>query len=195
MSRGHTKELLLEIGRKVFLERGYNHAGIECILQEAGVPKGSFYNYFPSKEEFGLQVIDGFAACHEEVLEQHLGNHTIPPLQRLRGYFCYVIDRLGEGNCRKGCLIGNLSQEMADQSERFRARLEEILKTWVARFQACLAEARENGSIPLDTDVRLLAEFWMNAWQGSVMRAKTARSTEPLQTFLRMTIDRFERPS
>ena len=73
MARGETKSRLLEAGRNIFLEKGFNHAGIEAILQVAGVPKGSFYNYFESKEDFGLQVIDDFARCHDEWLEAYLG--------------------------------------------------------------------------------------------------------------------------
>jgi TetR/AcrR family transcriptional repressor of nem operon len=192
MAKVNTKDLLLETGRKVFLERGYNHAGIESILQEAGVPKGSFYNYFESKEDFGLQVIERFAACHDEELDRCLNDPTLDPLARLRSYFQTVIDKLEEGRCRKGCLIGNLSQEMADQSERFRARLEEVLDGWVKRIESCLLEAQNRGAISPTEDIRTLAEFLLNAWQGAILRAKTARSTAPLKIFVRMTLDRIQ---
>ena len=61
MSKETTKTILLEAGRRIFLEKGYTNSGIETILQAAGVPKGSFYYYFASKEDFGLQVLDRFA--------------------------------------------------------------------------------------------------------------------------------------
>ena len=192
MAKVNTKDLLLETGRKVFLERGYNHAGIDSILHEAGVPKGSFYNYFESKEDFGFQVIERFAACHDKELDCCLNDSTIKPLVRLRNYFQTVIDKLEEGRCRKGCLIGNLSQEMSDQSERFRARLEEVLVGWVSRIESCLLEAQDRGEISPREDVRSLAEFWLNAWQGAILRAKTARSTAPMKTFLQMTLDRVQ---
>ena len=63
MSKEKTKDLLLEAGKKAFLQRGYNNSGIESIVQEAGVPKGSFYYYFASKEDFGMRVLDRFAEC------------------------------------------------------------------------------------------------------------------------------------
>jgi TetR/AcrR family transcriptional repressor of nem operon len=186
MARGVTRNRLIEAGRAVFLEKGYNHAGIEAILQAAGVPRGSFYNYFESKEDFGLQVIDDFARGYNAELEQCLGDTTVGPLARLRGYFESLIERLESNRCRNGCLVGNLSQEMADQSEVFRARLEEIFEHWVDRYTACLEEARAAGELPDDTDVRGLAEFLLNSWQGAVLRAKTARSTAPLRIFVEL---------
>jgi TetR/AcrR family transcriptional repressor of nem operon len=186
MSKEKTKMTLLEAGKRVFLEKGYNNSGIEAILQEAGVPKGSFYYYFSSKEDFGLQVLDLFASHLGEMLDQSLGDTTASPLERLRRHFEAIIAKLESRACRNGCLIGNFSQEMADQSEVFRARLEEIFERWVDRLAGCLDEAQKAGEIPAHLDVRELAGFWLNSWQGAILRAKTMRSIAPLRTFLGM---------
>jgi len=186
MSKETTKRSLLEAGKKVFSERGYNHSGIEAILQAAGIPKGSFYYYFASKEDFGLQVLDHFAALYEADIGRYLDDATLSPLERLRRYHESICERLESRQCRNGCLVGNLSQEMADQSEAFRARLEEIFEGWVSRYAACLKQAQAEGEVPPDFDVHELAEFWLNSWQGAVLRAKTLRSTGPLRTFLTM---------
>jgi len=183
-SKEKTKDLLLEAGRKTFLERGYNHSGIEAILQVAKVPKGSFYHYFINKEDFGLKVLERFASCVDEGLDRTLGDTSVPPLDRLRGYCELIFEKLESDQCRKGCLVGNLSQEMADQNEVFRARIEEIFESWVGRYAECLKLAQENGEIAADLDVHELSEFWLNSWQGAVLRAKTMRSTAPLRTFL-----------
>ena len=188
MARGDTKIRLLEEGTRLFLERGYNHTGIEAIIQAAGVPKGSFYNYFSSKEDFGLQVIDRFADGYADELDRSLGDRSMPPLGRLRHYFEGVIGRLESNACRNGCLVGNLSQEMACQSERLRTRLEEVFEGWVDRYASCLDEARDAGEIEPGRDVRQLAEFWLNSWQGAILRAKTTRTTTPLKLCLAMTV-------
>jgi len=188
MARGDTKNRLLEVGTRIFLERGYNHSGIESILQAADVPKGSFYNYFSSKEDFGLQVINRFASCFEAELDRFLGEETLSPLGRLKGYFESVIALLESNRCRNGCLVGNLSLEMADQSELLRTRLEEVFEGWVKRYADCLEAAQLAGEIPAEMNVRSLAEFWLNSWQGAVLRAKTARTTQPLRLFLDMTL-------
>jgi len=184
MSKEKTRETLLEAGRRIFLEKGYNHAGIESILQETGGPKGSFYHYFSSKEEFGLRVLDRFAACYNAEIDRSLGDTTRSPLERLRMHFEARCERLESQQCRNGCLVGKLSQEMADQSETFRSRLEEIFEGWVARYADCLEQAQRAGEISPHLDVRELAEFWLNSWQGALLRAKTERNTKPMRTFL-----------
>lgn len=186
MSREKTKETLLDSGCRVILECGYSNAGIERILGEAQVPKGSFYYYFPSKEDFGIQVLNRFAARHAEDLDRILADTSIPPLERLRKLVEVTCDRLETNQCRNGCLVGNLSQEMADQSEAFRKRLDEIFRGWSARYAECLKQAQDAGQLAEGLDVHELAEFLLNSWQGAVLRAKTTRSTAPLRTFLNL---------
>lgn len=184
MSKEKTKTTLLEAGKQVFLEKGYNNAGIEAILQTAGVPKGSFYYYFESKEDFGLQVINHFASIYQTNIDRFFDDENLSPLDRLRRYFESICERLESQQCRNGCLVGNLSQEMAAQSEVFRARLEEIFQGWVNRYAEVLDQAQRLGEIPSHLDVHELAQFWLNSWQGAVLRAKATRSTGPLRTFL-----------
>jgi TetR/AcrR family transcriptional repressor of nem operon len=108
----------------------------------------------------------------------------VSPLDRLRRYVDAACERIESQSCRNGCLVGNLSQEMAAQSEVFRTRLEEIFEEWVDCYTRCLQDAQRSGEISPDLDARRLAEFWLSSWQGAILRAKTMRSTEPLRNFL-----------
>ena len=184
MGREKTKDLLLDVGKRTFLERGYSNSGIETILQAAGVPKGSFYYYFESKEDFGLKVLDRFAECYDELMAQTLGDATLSPIERFRRYFEAVADRFDGDHCRKGCLVGNLSQELADHSEAFRVKLEEIFRCWENRYAECLQSALDRGEIDPILSIREVAELWLNGWQGAMLRAKLSRSSAPLRTFL-----------
>ncbi len=184
MARENTRELLLDVGKRTFLERGYNNSGIETILQSAGVPKGSFYYYFESKEDFGLRVLDRFAECYDQRMEQTLDDETLSPIERFRRYFEEIVERFDSGQCRKGCLIGNLSQELSDHSEAFRTKLEEIFRRWEDRYAECLQLANDRGEITPILPIRATAELWLTGWQGAMLRAKTSRSSVPLRTFL-----------
>ena len=131
MSKETTRTLiLLETGKQLFLAKGYSSTGIEAVVQAAGVPKGSFYYYFGSKEEFGLQVIDRFAEEARANFERCQGEHepaaarAVPALTSRRS----AARARSRRSARTGCLVGNLSQEMAAQSEAFRIRLEEIFE-------------------------------------------------------------------
>src|ERR1700691_3008121 len=103
------------------------------VLQSSGVPKGSFYYYFDSKEDFGLKIINHFEATYLQKVGAVLADKTKTPKERLQAYCSEGLKNLEFNNCRKGCLIGNLCQEMADQSEILRARLKEILLSWRKR--------------------------------------------------------------
>lgn len=184
MARESTKQRLLDVGKQAFLEKGYGNSGIETILQAAGVPKGSFYYYFDSKEDFGLKVLDRFAECYDDLMDRTLGDESLSPLDRFRRYFEGQADRFDEDHCRKGCLIGNLSQELAAHSEAFRVKLEEIFRHWEDRYAECLLLARDRGEIDPVLPVRELAELWLNGWQGSMLRAKSSRSSAPLRSYL-----------
>jgi len=181
-----TKATLLETGLSVFLEKGYNNSGIETILQAANVPRGSFYYYFASKEDFGIQVLNRFAGEIQANFERCLSDTSLSPLERIRSYFEQVCERLESQQCRNGCLVGNLSQEMADQSEAFRSRLEAIFGWWRDRYATCLKEAQDAGELPTDLDVLALAEFSLGSWQGAILRAKASRSITPVRTFIQI---------
>lgn len=184
MARESTKQRLLDIGKQTFLERGYGNSGIETILQAAGVPKGSFYYHFESKEDFGLKVLDRFAECYDDLMDQSLRDAELSPLGRFRRYFDGIVARFDQDQCRKGCLVGNLSQELADHSEAFRLKLEEIFRHWEDRYAECLQQAQNLGEISPVVPIRELAELWLNGWQGAMLRAKSSRSSAPLRTFL-----------
>jgi len=108
-AKAPTRAALVDAGLQIMLEKGYHHTGIQDVLQAAGVPKGSFYYYFPSKEAFGLEVIASFAAAYLARLEQSLGEPTQSPLTRLRRHLEQTLARFARRGCRGGCLIGNLT--------------------------------------------------------------------------------------
>jgi TetR/AcrR family transcriptional regulator, transcriptional repressor for nem operon len=186
-----TKTQLIDAGIQIMQEKGYNNTGIMEVLQSVGVPKGSFYYYFESKEDFGLQIINHFDEAYSQRLGQYFDDKSLSPVQRLRSYCEDGRTRLLEAQCRKGCLIGNLSQEMADQSEVFRARLEQVMSKWRARFAECIKEAQEQGEICTRIDTVDLAEFFLSGWEGAVMRAKTTKNTGPQDAFIRVMFEHF----
>jgi TetR/AcrR family transcriptional repressor of nem operon len=184
-----TKTQLLDAGIEIMLEKGYNNTGIMEVLHSTGVPKGSFYYYFDSKEDFGLQIINHFDQVVQAKLSATLGDTTKTPRERLQAYCDAGIEMLQQNACRKGCLIGNLSQEMADQSEVFRNRLQEIMLDWRAKFADCIRQAQSANEISKEFDADDLAEFLQSGWSGAVMRAKTMKSTEPMHTFSKILFD------
>lgn len=164
------------------------------MLQEVGVPKGSFYHFFDSKEDFGLEIINRDAVLHQQTVEQYLGDTTLSPISRLKKYFEDKLSEFESLHYREGCLLGNLSQEMADQNERFRIRLQESMVQWRDRLTQCLQEAQAAGEISLEWDARELAEYCLNSWEGALLQMKVTKSDKPLKAFMKVTFTAVLKP-
>jgi TetR/AcrR family transcriptional repressor of nem operon len=184
MEKRDTRSSIIRIGTGLIARQGFNATGVDAILKEAGVPKGSFYHYFKSKEEFGLAVIDHFAEHFEQRLETFLRDEEVTPLNRIRNYLESSLARVAQNQCSKGCLIGNLGQELADLNERFRARLEEIFAMWRERFAACLHEAQQMGELHGGIEPGVVASYILSGWEGAILRTKVMKSPQPMHDFI-----------
>jgi TetR/AcrR family transcriptional repressor of nem operon len=129
-------------------------------------------------------VLDRFAQEARGNFERCLEDSSVRPLERFRRYFEEACTRFELQDCRHGCLVGNLSQELAAQSEAFRVRLEEIFEAILDRYVEGLKVAEKAGEIAPGQDLRALAEFCLSSWQGAILRAKAARSSRPIRTFI-----------
>ena len=190
MTRGETREIIIQAGREAISQHGFGTTGINAVLQAAGVPKGSFYYYFASKQDFGLAVIDAAARDYGDRLSTTLEDPGRSPLERLRAYFEGGIADMEASACSAGCLMGNLGQELAGRSEVFRSRLDQVFRDWEGRFAACLEEARARGEIPAGLDPEDIAGFILAGWEGAILRAKLLQSTRPMRRFVTLLFDR-----
>ncbi|MFC3392718.1 TetR/AcrR family transcriptional regulator [Aidingimonas halophila] len=184
MKRNATRDELIRVGSDIIARQGYNTTGLNEVLSAAGVPKGSFYYYFTSKEDFGLAVIDDFASAYESRLDATLGDTSKTPLERLRAYFAEGVSEMASCECTRGCLIGNLGQELAARNDAFRDRLECVFRSWERRFADCLEAARKAGELRPDCDPQSLAGFLLTGWEGAILRAKVTQSVAPMTTFI-----------
>lgn len=178
-----TKQRLIVAGLRLMLERGYHAVGIQDLLDETGVPKGSFYHHFASKEDFALQVVDAYVANVHGLLELTLADRQRPPLARVRDFFERVRDAYAaEGYL--GCLLGALGQELAGANEVFRLRIEACLASIAKRLAVCLEEARAGGDLPARTNTGQMADVLVDAWEGAALRTRLARTGDPLEAVL-----------
>jgi TetR/AcrR family transcriptional regulator, transcriptional repressor for nem operon len=179
-----TKTALLETGMDVMIEKGYTNTGIQEVLSRIGVPKGSFYHYFDSKEDFALQIVAHCDQSYTANLLRTLRDTEATPLKRLRNYCDQSKERLVSNECRRGCLIGNLSQEMADQSETLRKALSTVMGKWRDLFASCIEEGQNRGEINKNFSPHAMAELFLSGWEGAIMRTKTTKCCEPVDVFI-----------
>ena len=189
MSKQDTKQQLLVTGTEVVSQQGYGSTGLNEILAAAHVPKGSFYYYFDSKEDFGLQIVDYYVRRHRDLMKQFLEDESMAPLTRMRRYYEAFTALVESAACKRGCLIGNLGQEMSAQSEPFRLKIDATMTAVMEQLVKCLTLAQQAGEISEDANIQELAEFCYSSWQGAVLRTKVTQSTAPLKVFTQMIFD------
>ena len=184
-----TREHLIEVGLELMRRHGYGATGLQEILHAAGVPKGSFYHHFGSKEEFTAAVLERYVTLEGEHCREVLGNTRRPPLKRLRRYFEDLIRTAGPSAPIQGCLIGSLSLEVAGASRLLQGRLSSSFTHWQAAVADVLREAVEKGALPKSTRPEALAGFMLNSWEGALLRSQADKSDAPLKDFLHYVLD------
>lgn len=175
------RESLLNQGVALLMEQGYHGTGLKEILDAVKIPKGSFYNYFGSKENFGAEVIQHYIEPFIEQLNGHLQASEDDALAALQRYFTESIAELEKGDFKGGCLLGNLMGEIGDTSDLCQKALQTALNRYRDLLQAGLAKAQQQGTARTDKSAQEMADLLVNAWQGALLRMKIEKSAAPLR--------------
>ncbi|MBL4740005.1 MAG: TetR/AcrR family transcriptional regulator [Sneathiella sp.] len=186
-----TKEKLVRYGTVILTEKGLASTGLDEILKTVGVPKGSFYHYFASKDDFGLAVIQHYETYFANKLDRCLWNKNRTPLDCLADFIEEAKDGMTRHAFKRGCLIGNLGQELGALNEKFRVPLEKVFLDWQNRVADCLERAKTTGQISSQTDSQEMAAFFWIGWEGAILRAKLVKSCAPLDLFAKHFFNSF----
>lgn len=178
-----TRERIIRHGAELLTEFSFAATGLEGLLQSAGVPKGSFYHFFASKRAFVAEVIAYYDNYFEVRSGRILKDPKVPPLDRLRNWTAEARRGMARHGYRRGCLIGNLGQELGAHDPLLQTRLRAVFHKWEDWIATVLEEARLDGTICQSADTKQLARcFWMG-WEGAILRAKLESSGKPLDEF------------
>lgn len=188
-----TKKAIIRTGLELITESGFQASGIEPILKKIHVPKGSFYYYFKNKEDFGQQVLTAYGDYFARKLAKHLERMDITPLERIALFVEDAKQGMEKFQFKRGCLVGNLMQEVPLLSETFGNQLTEILSDWQRRISICLTQAQQQNQLSEDMDPSYQARLFWSGWEGAVMQAKLFKSTQPLDDFWQYFSDNLPR--
>jgi len=186
MTKQSTKVRILEHAGRLVRLKGFNHTGIQEILESAGVPKGSFYFYFKSKDDLGLELINYYAELLGQKANSLFDSAEGPPLVKLLKFFQGMRTLFEQDEWRSGCPIGNLSQEMSLLNDTFRSNLQRVFMTIQCRIKDYIEQGRARGHIDPHLDPDDLAQFILDSWEGALLRMKVEQSTQPLLIFEKM---------
>jgi TetR/AcrR family transcriptional regulator, transcriptional repressor for nem operon len=192
MARGDkSRTALVEHGTQLMLRSGYAGTGLVELLQAAGVPKGSFYNHFDSKEAFCVEVVGRYYAEHDELLASLLTQTDRSPLERLHSYFEEMLQRASDTSPEvRGCLLGLLALEMSGSSEPLRESVSDAFRRWQDRLAELLRQAQDAGELAPEQEPQRLAAMLLEGWEGALMRARATRDLESLRRSVELALSR-----
>ncbi|MEU1273778.1 TetR/AcrR family transcriptional regulator [Streptomyces sp. NPDC005799] len=182
-----TRRVILDTAQRIMAHKGYSAVGINEVLAEAGVPKGSFYHYFASKDAFGEAILKSYFADYLTDMDRVLAHSGQSAAERLMTYWHQWRETQSLDECQGKCLAVKLGAEVADLSEAMRLALKEGTSAVVDRIERTITEGLEDGSLSVDGEAREVAQALYDMWLGASVMAKIHRSLAPLDTVTAVT--------
>jgi TetR/AcrR family transcriptional repressor of nem operon len=184
----HLREKLLEQGIELLVAQGYHGTGLKQILDEVKVPKGSFYNYFESKEKYVSEILERYNLQLLRQLDQYLDHTKDDPVTTIRNVYQTMINEL-ERKGQKGCLIGNLAAEIGNASNECQLIMRLAVQSWKKRLAKLIEQAQSQSLLRDDLSSEALSDILWNAWHGGLLRMKIEGNTTQLKRTIDVLLD------
>jgi len=184
--------VLIDLGIAYFSRQGFHATGLKELLAAGDIPKGSFYNYFDSKESFAAEVIAAQSAQSIELFDSVALEHASEPaIERLRAVHRSLTELHEQTNWSQGCLLGNMAAEFASSSELCAAAVDTGVESWRVRITELFAEGQIAGEVRTDVSASDLAFLFWNSWQGALLAMQYQQSGDGLSRTVDLALDHF----
>ena len=181
------RQTILATGQRVMAAKGFSAVGLNEILAGAGVPKGSFYHYFGSKDAFGVAMLDAYFDDYLAEMDVILSQSGVNMARRLMQYWQSWQAAQSFAECQGKCLAVKLGAEVADLSEAMRLVLERGTAGIVARLAAAVEQGVADGSLRIAGDAATTAQSLYQLWLGASIMVKIVRHTGPFEAAMSST--------
>jgi TetR/AcrR family transcriptional repressor of nem operon len=182
-----TRDSILAVGQKLMAAKGFSSVGLSEILTSSGVPKGSFYHYFASKESFGEALLDMYFNDYLAEMDSTLSQPGLTSAQRLTTYLTQWQENQSFLDCQGKCLAVKLGAEVADLSEAMRLSLQRGTESIVSRLTNALEAGVSDGSLTIEGDAHQVAQNVYQLWMGASLMAKIVRNYQPFEAAMETT--------
>ncbi|WP_267419237.1 MULTISPECIES: TetR/AcrR family transcriptional regulator [unclassified Curtobacterium] len=182
-----TRQHLLDTAQRLMARKGYTAVGLSEVLSEAGVPKGSFYHWFSSKEAFGEALMQHYFTDYLRSMDRIASNTGATGAEQLQEYWQRFYDLQAFDDCQGKCLVVKLATEVSDLSEPMRRQLVDGTAGIIDHLERMITTGTRDGSVPVDEDPRALAQELYESWLGASTMAKIQRTPDALQRVLDRT--------
>jgi TetR/AcrR family transcriptional repressor of nem operon len=181
-----TRDRILAAATELIHRHGYKATGVAEIVAASGVPKGSFYFYFASKEELGRVLLQRYREKQREELALVFPPDA-PAIPTIRAFFEGGVRKMSDEGCGRGCLLGNLAAEITE-SEELRKELAGVLHDLQQGLAGAIARGQAAGELASDFAPESAADFFLSVFEGSILLAKARRDTKALEASLSMLL-------
>lgn len=175
------KERMLRQGMKLLYANGFHGMTVDALLAASGVPKGSFYHHFGSKDAFAQAVLGRYMQSQRDLLERWAERDELSTPDRITGYFHEMVGNFVRSDYQRACLAGKLSTEVSASSDAFREQLDRDLRRWKHRLVAVLERGQQRGDVRTDRDGGDLADSLLALFQGAFVIALSTRDDHSLE--------------
>ncbi len=189
MGYKYNKEDILNVGYEVFRKNGYHNVGINEILKESGIPKGSFYNFFESKEDFAQQVINQYGLSNQSLMEKFFEESSLTPIESLKSFYAMVMDMNEQDNYAGGCLVNNMSMEVGRNIDNLGAAANQHFIGWLNVLAPIIDKGQKLEEIITAYSPMELAEYLHAGFYGALSRTKVTRSRVYMDIWLDITFN------
>ena len=187
MPQRSVREQLVQHAADVFRQQGFSAASVQDLTVAAGVPKGSFYNHFASKQDLAKEILIRYVRGTDTSM---LADEGLPAKERLRRHFAAQVERTMRTGLEFGCLLGTLSAESPAAGQEVRAVAGAGFAGWVGAVAEAIAAGQRSGEISTGIEPTRLAGTLIDGFEGATLRAKATGQTEPVDDFMAITLDR-----
>jgi TetR/AcrR family transcriptional repressor of nem operon len=185
VGRPSLKEQLVDRTLGVWLDRGFEGASVNDLVTAAGVPKGSFYNHFPSKETFAVAHVQRYVRGLD--LESLVAAEG-PALDVIREHFNQQLVARRSARLDPGCLLGTFSTGVSGAYPELQSAVREGFAQWIDALAQVISRAKDNGEIAGNLDSVDVAAALVDGLQGALARARVTGDPRPLEVFLSTTM-------
>jgi TetR/AcrR family transcriptional repressor of nem operon len=182
-----SRSIILATGQKIMSQKGFSGVGLTEILKDAGVPKGSFYHYFASKDAFGEAMLSAYFEGYHADMDELFSKPGLTGAERLMLYFAAWRENQGAFDCQGRCLAVKLGAEVADLSEPMRLALKAGTNGIISRMSRAIELGVADGSLSVTGRPADLAASLYYLWLGASVMVKIVRTHEPFETALQST--------
>ena len=182
-----TRDNILAAGQRVMAAKGFTAVGLNEILASSGVPKGSFYHYFSSKEAYGEALLDSYFDGYLAEIDKTLAQPDQTMAERVMNYFADWRDTQSFMDCQGKCLAVKLGAEVADLSEPMRLALKKGTAGITSRLAKALEVGAAENSLSVHGSPEDTAQSLYQLWLGASVMVKIVRNREPFEAALKTT--------